>query len=143
VLAVYVVISSVFGLCAHRVTDTHESAWGILIGIIAKIGMPLPAAGKLRVAARLNSRALRADAMEASTCGYLSMVLMAGLASCGCGCEVPHDDDKKKRDFSVQTLSCVLLALLACVVSSASIRAGIRRQRGEYVKTGKPISTAH
>ena len=34
---------------------------------------------KLKAAARLNSRALRADAMEAVTCGYLSVVLMIGL----------------------------------------------------------------
>ncbi len=60
--------------------DTHESVWGIGIGLIAKIGMPLLAGSKLQVAARLHSKALRADAMEAITCGYLSVVLMAGLA---------------------------------------------------------------
>lgn len=82
VLAVYVALSSAYGLfLAHRVTDTRESAWGILIGLAAKIGMPILAGYKLKVAARLNSRALRADAMEAITCGYLSIVLMAGLAA--------------------------------------------------------------
>ena len=82
VLAVYIALTSVYGLfLAHRVTDTHESAWGILIGLAAKIGMPILAGYKLKVAARLNSRALRADAMEAITCGYLSIVLMAGLAA--------------------------------------------------------------
>ena len=64
-----------------RVTDTGESAWGILIGIVAKIGMPILAAYKLKVAAQLNSRALRADAVESITCGYLSIVLMIGLAA--------------------------------------------------------------
>ena len=54
---------------------------GIIIGLVAKIGMPILAGYKLRVAARLNSRALRADAMEAITCGYLSIVLMVGLAA--------------------------------------------------------------
>jgi len=43
--------------------------------------MPILAAYKLKVAARLNSRALRADAVESSTCGYLSIVLMIGLAA--------------------------------------------------------------
>jgi divalent metal cation (Fe/Co/Zn/Cd) transporter len=48
---------------------------------VAKVGMPILAGYKLRVAARLNSRALRADAMESITCGYLSIVLMVGLAA--------------------------------------------------------------
>lgn len=82
VLAAYVVLNSAYGLFVeHHVTDTHESVWGILIGLVAKIGMPILAGYKLKVAARLNSRALRADAMEAITCGYLSIVLMAGLAA--------------------------------------------------------------
>jgi len=82
VLAGYVVVNSALGLfVVPRHTDTHESAWGILIGLTAKIGMPLLAAWKLKVAARLNSRALRADAMEAITCGYLSVVLIVGLAA--------------------------------------------------------------
>jgi len=82
VLAVYVACNSAYGLFfAHRVTDTRESVWGIAIGLVAKIGMPILAGYKLKVAARLNSRALRADAMEAITCGYLSIVLMVGLAA--------------------------------------------------------------
>src|SRR2546430_6196985 len=81
-LVAYVFFNSASGLfIAHRVTDTHESAWGILIGLVAKIGMPILAGYKLKVAARLNSRALRADAIEAITCGYLSIVLMVGLAA--------------------------------------------------------------
>lgn len=82
VLAVYVALNSAYGLfLAHRVTDTHASVWGILIGLVAKVGMPILAGIKLKVAARLNSRALRADAIEAITCGYLSLVLMVGLAA--------------------------------------------------------------
>ena len=81
-LVVYVVLNSAYGIFfAHRVTDTHESVWGILIGLVAKIGMPILAGYKLKVAARLNSRALRADAVEAIVCGYLSVVLMVGLAA--------------------------------------------------------------
>lgn len=82
VLAIYVVVMSAYGLfMAPRHTNTHESVWGILIGLVAKIGMPILAGYKLKVAARLNSRALRADAMEAITCGYLSIVLIVGLAA--------------------------------------------------------------
>ena len=81
-LVLYVICNSAYGLfIAHRVTDTHESVWGILIGLVAKIGMPILAGFKLKVAARLNSRALRADAIESITCGYLSIVLMVGLAA--------------------------------------------------------------
>ena len=82
VLVAYVVLNSGYGLfIAKRITDTHESAWGILIGVVAKIGMPILAAYKLKVAARLNSRALRADAIESISCGYLSIVLIVGLAA--------------------------------------------------------------
>jgi divalent metal cation (Fe/Co/Zn/Cd) transporter len=81
-LVIYVLFNSGYGIfIAQRATDTHESAWGILIGLVAKIGMPILAGYKLKVAARLNSRALRADAIEAITCGYLSIVLMVGLAA--------------------------------------------------------------
>jgi len=81
-LVAYVILNSGYGLfIAKRVTDTHESVWGILIGAVAKIGMPILAAYKLKVAAHLNFRALRADAIESITCGYLSIVLMIGLAA--------------------------------------------------------------
>jgi divalent metal cation (Fe/Co/Zn/Cd) transporter len=81
-LVAYVLLNSGYGLfIAKRITDTHESVWGILIGAVAKVGMPILAGYKLKVAARLNSRALRADAIESITCGYLSIVLMIGLAA--------------------------------------------------------------
>jgi len=82
VLVAYVVLNSGYGLfIAKRITDTHESVWGILIGAVAKVGMPILAGYKLKLSARLNSRALRADAIESITCGYLSIVLMIGLAA--------------------------------------------------------------
>ncbi len=81
-LVAYIVLNSGYGLfIAKRITDTHESVWGVLIGAVAKVGMPILAGYKLKVAARLNSRALRADAVESITCGYLSIVLMIGLAA--------------------------------------------------------------
>jgi len=81
-LVAYILLNSSYGLfIAKRITDTHESVWGILIGAVAKVGMPVLAGYKLKVAARLNSLALRADAVESITCGYLSIVLMIGLAA--------------------------------------------------------------
>ena len=81
-LAGFVVLNSTYGLfVSHRRADTHESVWGIGIGLAAKLGMPVLAGWKLKVAARLGSKALRADAMEAITCGYLSVVLVIGLAT--------------------------------------------------------------
>jgi divalent metal cation (Fe/Co/Zn/Cd) transporter len=81
-LVVYVLFNSGYGIfVVKRITDTHESVWGILIGVVAKVGMPVLAAYKLKVAARLNSRALRADAVESIVCGYLSIVLIVGLAA--------------------------------------------------------------
>ena len=80
-LAGLVAVNSFAGIfVTYTRADTHESVWGIGIGLVAKIGMPILAGYKLKVAARLNSKALRADAMEAVTCGYLSVVLMIGLA---------------------------------------------------------------
>ncbi len=84
VLAALVAANSFVGIFViHNRADTHESVWGILIGLAAKIGMPILAGWKLKVAARLQSKALRVDAMEAITCGYLSVVLMIGLAVTG------------------------------------------------------------
>src|SRR5437763_2308017 len=81
-LVFYVVLNSGYALfIAKRIPDTHESVWGILIGVVAKIGMPILAGYKLKVAARLNSRALRADAIESIVCGYLSIVLIVGLVA--------------------------------------------------------------
>src|SRR6266550_2431301 len=41
-LVAYVVLNSSYGLfIAKRIIDTHESVWGILIGAVAKIGMPI------------------------------------------------------------------------------------------------------
>ncbi|MBA2585891.1 MAG: hypothetical protein H0U99_05345, partial [Chthoniobacterales bacterium] len=55
-LVLYVLFNSAYGLfIAKRITDTHESAWGILIGVVAKVGMPILAGYKLQVAARLGS----------------------------------------------------------------------------------------
>lgn len=43
--------------------------------------MPILARAKIRVADRIGSKALWADAMETFTCGFLSWVLLAGLVA--------------------------------------------------------------
>ena len=80
-LAVYVAASSAFGLAAGHRADTGESAWGLIIGVIAVIAMPALAHYKRKLAGpgRLNSKSLRADAAEAVSCAYLSGVLIVGL----------------------------------------------------------------
>jgi divalent metal cation (Fe/Co/Zn/Cd) transporter len=78
-LSAYVVASAVYGLFQRREADT---SWlGLGVAVVAAAGMPLLARAKLRVADRIGSRALRADAMESLTCGYLAWVLLAGLAA--------------------------------------------------------------
>jgi len=77
-LSAYVLVQAGFGLVTRHAADT--SPIGIAVAIIAAIGMPLLAKAKLRVAYKINSRALRADAMETLTCGYLAWALLAGLA---------------------------------------------------------------
>ena len=78
-LSAYVVAQAAWGL-THR--HRAETSWlGIGVAVVAAFGMPLLAKAKIRVADRIGSRALRADAMETFTCGYLSWALLAGLAA--------------------------------------------------------------
>jgi divalent metal cation (Fe/Co/Zn/Cd) transporter len=77
-LSAYVLVQAIFGLVTRHAAET--SPIGIAVAIIAALGMPFLAKAKLRVADDINSRALRADAMETLTCGYLAWVLLAGLA---------------------------------------------------------------
>ena len=76
-LAAYVVASAAWKL-ASGVGETFS--WpGVAVTACALPMMYLLARRKLRVADALGSRALRADAMEAVTCGWLSLVVLAGL----------------------------------------------------------------
>ena len=78
-LAAYVVAASAYKL-SHR-GGAHESYVGLAIAAVAAFGMPHLARAKLRIADRIGSRALRADALESFTCGYLAWVLLAGLGA--------------------------------------------------------------
>ena len=76
-LAVYIVVDStrVF-LTSHR---PESSTLGIALTALSLIVMPLLARAKLRIAASLGSRALRADAHETIVCAWLSATTLLGL----------------------------------------------------------------
>ena len=77
VLALYIVADSGFSL----LTRAHPSVswWGVGLAIAAAIVMPLLWQGKLRVARRIDSAALKADAACSVTCAYMSFTLLVGL----------------------------------------------------------------
>jgi divalent metal cation (Fe/Co/Zn/Cd) transporter len=78
-LAVYVVASAAWSLWTRQ--GETFSPLGLAVSLIAIPTMYLLAKAKLRVAEPLGSRALRADAAESITCGYLSAVVVVGLVA--------------------------------------------------------------
>lgn len=76
-LAGYIVADSAWSFF----TQTHpvSSWWGVGLAIAAAIVMPLLWQGKLRVAGRIGSAALKADAACSVTCAYMSVALLLGL----------------------------------------------------------------
>jgi divalent metal cation (Fe/Co/Zn/Cd) transporter len=76
-LSVYVLVQAIFGLATRHAAET--SPLGIAVAVIAALGMPLLAKSKLRIADQIESRSLRADAMETFTCAYLAWILLGGL----------------------------------------------------------------
>jgi divalent metal cation (Fe/Co/Zn/Cd) transporter len=78
-LAAYVVLQSGYGLLHRHTAET--SGVGLAVAVAAALGMPVLARAKIRAADRIGSKALRADAMETFTCGFLSWILLAGLVA--------------------------------------------------------------
>jgi len=76
-LAVYIVAES--GRRLLTGDRPGESVVGIVLTALSLIVMPLLARAKLRVAASLGSRALRADAHETIVCAWLSATTLVGL----------------------------------------------------------------
>jgi divalent metal cation (Fe/Co/Zn/Cd) transporter len=76
-LAAYVVVSAAYGL--WRQAGQEFSTPGFVLAVIAIPVMWWLAKAKIRVADQIGSRALRADAVESITCGYLSGVVVIGL----------------------------------------------------------------
>lgn len=77
-LALYIVVASVLTLVLR--TRPESSLWGIGLAIAAAIIMPVLWQGKLRVARRIGSAALKADAACSVTCAYMSITLLVGLS---------------------------------------------------------------
>ena len=77
-LCLYVLVTSIVGLAAH--SKPGSSAAGIVIAVAAVIVMPWLGVSKRRVAARIGSDALRADAAESFTCGYMAAAVLVGVA---------------------------------------------------------------
>ncbi len=76
-LAAYVVLSAAWSLWT-RAGETFSPP-GLALALVAIPVMYFIAKGKIRIAEALKSRALRADAVESLTCGYLSVVVIIGL----------------------------------------------------------------
>lgn len=76
-LGAYVVISAAWGLWTRE--GEEFSALGLAIAAATIPMMYLLARRKIAIAEQIGSRALRADAMESITCGWLSFVVVAGL----------------------------------------------------------------
>jgi divalent metal cation (Fe/Co/Zn/Cd) transporter len=76
-LACYIVADSAWTLFMR--THPDSSWWGVGLAIAAAIIMPLLWQGKLRVAKRIGSAALKADAACSVTCAYMSLTLLVGL----------------------------------------------------------------
>lgn len=77
-LAVYILGDSIFTFATR--TYPEASWWGLGLAVAAAIIMPVLWQGKLRIAKRIGSAALKADAACSVTCAYMSVTLLVGLA---------------------------------------------------------------
>ena len=71
VVAAFVIVSSGLSLLGYR--EPQPSFAGIILLIVAAIGMPWLASQKRKLATQVASASLRADATESALCGYLSL----------------------------------------------------------------------
>jgi divalent metal cation (Fe/Co/Zn/Cd) transporter len=76
-LCLYVLGTSVYGLITHA--KPEGSLVGILVSAAAVLVMPGLAFTKRRIAARIDSGALRGDAASSLTCGYMAGAVLLGL----------------------------------------------------------------
>jgi divalent metal cation (Fe/Co/Zn/Cd) transporter len=76
-LAAYVTWDAVTALIGSEAPD--HSALGISLAVVSLIVMPVLARAKRRVAAKIGSAALTADAKQTELCTYLSAILLGGL----------------------------------------------------------------
>jgi cation diffusion facilitator family transporter len=76
-LAAYVAVEAIIALLRSEAPE--RSVPGIVLAVLSLVVMPLLARAKRRVAARIESAALTADAKQTELCTYLSAVLLGGL----------------------------------------------------------------
>ena len=76
-LAVYVTIHAGYDLWTRDVSEA--SPVGVALAACALVVMPVLVRAKLRIAASIDSRALRADAMCGIVCAYMAGTLLVGL----------------------------------------------------------------
>ena len=76
-LAAYVILSAAWSLWTR--SGQEFSALGLGVTIAAIPIMYVLSRRKLKIAEQLGSRAMRADAVESITCGYLSLIVVIGL----------------------------------------------------------------
>jgi divalent metal cation (Fe/Co/Zn/Cd) transporter len=76
-LAVYIVVVSLFKLFTHQGAETSFTGMGLAIasGII----MPYLSRAKKRIGSEIGSKALRSDGSCSMVCAYMSWVLLAGV----------------------------------------------------------------
>jgi len=79
VLAAYIVLGAAWSLWTHH--GGEFSLPGLIVAAVAMPIMYVLARKKVNVARRLGSRAMRADAIESMTCGWLSLVVVVGLVA--------------------------------------------------------------
>ena len=76
-LCLYVLVTSIYGLLTRA--RPEGSLVGIVIAAAAVVVMPLLGVTKRRLAARLDSGALRGDAASSFTCGYMAATVLLGV----------------------------------------------------------------
>ena len=79
-LALYILVDAGRRLLGYG-AEARPSRVGLVLTAVSLIVMPVLGWAKLRVAAALGSRALRADAYETIACAWLSLTTLAGLAA--------------------------------------------------------------
>ncbi len=78
-LCAYVLVSAGYGLWSR--TKPETSLVGIAVSAAAVLVMPYLAVTKRRVATRIRSNALAADAVNSITCAYMAGTVLLGLAA--------------------------------------------------------------
>jgi divalent metal cation (Fe/Co/Zn/Cd) transporter len=76
-LSLYLLVDSALTLITRA--RSEPSGWGLGLAVSAAIVMPVLWQSKLRIARRIGSAALKADAACSVTCAYMSLTLLAGL----------------------------------------------------------------